>query len=157
MIRPARPDDLAVLVALDAELFGSEAWSRASFEGSLTYTMVVLGQHERPSGRHNPTIAGPGRPIDGYAVLTGIGEVADLQRIGVRRERRRGGLATVLLEAVTETARGRGAERVLLEVSEANAGARGFYAAAEFTEIDRRRGYYRDGTDALVLERAVAR
>ncbi len=157
-IRPAAPRDLAALVALDAGLFGVEAWSRVSLEGSLTHTIVGFGQHEPLSGAHDPTMVGAGRSDpDGYAVLTVAGEVGDLQRIAVRRECRRGGLATALLEAVTETARAGGAERVLLEVGEANAGARGFYADAGFAEIDRRRGYYRDGTDALVLQRAVAR
>jgi ribosomal-protein-alanine N-acetyltransferase len=41
---------------------------------------------------------------------------------------------------------------VLLEVSETNAGARAFYAAHGAVELDRRRRYYRDGSDALVLQ-----
>jgi ribosomal-protein-alanine N-acetyltransferase len=42
---------------------------------------------------------------------------------------------------------------VLLEVREDNAAARAFYAAHAFTEIDRRRRYYRDGATAIVLLR----
>ena len=44
---------------------------------------------------------------------------------------------------------------MLLEVAESNVGARAFYAAHEYAEISRRRGYYADGDDALVLARAV--
>ena len=142
--RPAAPDDLAALVALDAELFGPDAWSAASFEGSLAHTIV------------GPTGQGTGT-LDGYAVLTVAGDVGDLQRIGVRRGARRVGLATALLDDALGSARGQGADRVLVEVSEANPGARGFYAASGFGELDRRRRYYRDGTDALVLERTVPR
>ena len=160
-IRPAVPDDLADLVALDAELFGPDAWSAASFVGSLSHTIVGLWQHEGPVRRHNPTIVGPPGPdtgaLEGYAVLTVAGEVGDLQRIGVRRGARRGGLATALLDDVLGSAREHGADRVLVEVSEARPGARAFYAAARFSELDRRRRYYRDGTDALVLERRLPR
>ncbi len=40
---------------------------------------------------------------------------------------------------------------MLLEVSARNGGALAFYAAAGFTEIDRRHRYYRDGSDAVVM------
>ena len=45
-----------------------------------------------------------------------------------------------------------------VEVREDNVRARGFYAAAGYREIDRRRGYYRirgRRIDALVMERAL--
>ena len=47
-----------------------------------------------------------------------------------------------------------GAERLILEVSAGNDAARALYRGAGFTEIGRRRAYYPDGSDALVLERA---
>ena len=34
-----------------------------------------------------------------------------------------------------------------------NDAALAFYAGEGFVEIDRRRGYYRDGSDAVVMER----
>jgi ribosomal protein S18 acetylase RimI-like enzyme len=43
--------------------------------------------------------------------------------------------------------------RVLLEVSARNDGALAFYATEGFTEIDRRPAYYRDGSDAVVMQR----
>jgi ribosomal-protein-alanine N-acetyltransferase len=44
---------------------------------------------------------------------------------------------------------------MFLEVSEANGAARALYAAAGFEEAGRRRRYYADGSDALVLRRAL--
>jgi ribosomal-protein-alanine N-acetyltransferase len=41
---------------------------------------------------------------------------------------------------------------VLLEVRADNGPALAFYARTGFAEIHRRRRYYRDGTDAIVLE-----
>ena len=45
---------------------------------------------------------------------------------------------------------------MLLEVSAANGSAIAFYTAEGFAEIDRRRRYYRDGSDALVLRRQLS-
>jgi ribosomal-protein-alanine N-acetyltransferase len=42
-------------------------------------------------------------------------------------------------------------------VREDNAGALAFYAASGFTEVDRRRRYYRDGATAVVLRRGLGR
>jgi ribosomal-protein-alanine N-acetyltransferase len=85
----------------------------------------------------------------GYVVLTDVGDVVDLERIGVRRDHRRAGLASSLLDAALRDA---APDRVLLEVRADNEPALAFYARSGFAEIDRRRRYYRDGTDAVVLE-----
>ena len=58
------------------------------------------------------------------------------------------------LAAVRSAGRAPGG-RILLEVSATNDAALAFYASAGFVEIDRRRRYYRDGTDALVLQAPV--
>ncbi|RLV50692.1 GNAT family N-acetyltransferase [Nocardioides mangrovicus] len=135
-IRAAGPDDVDRLLALEEDAFGREAWSHRLVREALPYALVGDG------------------PDLGWAVLSVAGEVADLQRIaaGVRRT----GTGTRLLAAALGSARDAGAERVLLEVREDNEAGRAFYAAAGFVEIDRRRGYYRDGVDALVLELVLA-
>jgi ribosomal-protein-alanine N-acetyltransferase len=50
----------------------------------------------------------------------------------------------------------RGAAAMFLEVSDRNLPARALYAAAGFAEVGRRRRYYADGSDALVLRRGLA-
>ena len=75
--------------------------------------------------------------------------IAELQRIAVDPEHRRSGLASALLQSVVAAAVAGGADRLLLEVREGNDGAIAFYAAREFSEIDRRRRYYRDGSTAV--------
>ena len=54
-----------------------------------------------------------------------------------------------------EAARQAGADRVLLEVAASNVAARELYRAHGYVEISRRRAYYADGDDALVLARAL--
>ena len=141
-LRPATVSDVPAVVTLEELLFGADAWSTPSVEAEL------LG-----AGRHGLVAVDPSGEVAGYAVTMEAGDVVDLQRIGVDPAWRRHGVARSLLDSLLETARRSVVppERMLLEVSAANAGALAFYAAAGFTEIDRRRRYYRDGTDAVVM------
>jgi len=84
-----------------------------------------------------------------------VQDVAELQRIATAPGARRTGVATALLAAVDAHAAAGGADRLLLEVRDNNVGALAFYIGAGFVEIARRPRYYRDGTDAVVLERFV--
>jgi ribosomal-protein-alanine N-acetyltransferase len=135
VIRPATTDDIGAIAELELTLFGADAWSAQQIAEELA-----------GAGREVLVEAGE-TGLLGYVVTMLVGDVADLQRIGVRPQQQRQGLATALL---AEALRG---SRMLLEVAEANTAARALYAGAGFVEIDRRRRYYRDGSDALVLER----
>ena len=138
-LRALGTTDVAAVTSWEAELFGADAWSATAVAGLLT------------SERHTFVADLDGRVV-GYAVLALAGDVADLERIAVGPAHRRSGVATALLDAARTRALQAGVGRLLLEVSEANTGARAFYGAAAAQEIDRRRRYYRDGSDALVLE-----
>lgn len=135
MIRPATAADVPRLVELEATCMGVDAWSEvlvsAGVEGAL------------------PTIVWLVDDAGGYAVASYVGDVVELQRIGVAPDARRRGLARALLDAVVERAGEE--ERVVVEVREDNAGALAFYAVSGFAELDRRPRYYRDGTTAVVL------
>jgi [ribosomal protein S18]-alanine N-acetyltransferase len=135
-VRPATAADVAAVAALDRDLFGPDAWSEAQVADEL------LGED-----RH-AWVAG--EPLHGYVVTRIVGDTADLHRIAVHPDHRRAGLARKLLGAAASPSTGR---RMLLEVSARNTGALAFYAASGFVEIGRRRGYYRDGSDALVMQR----
>ena len=139
-IRPATADDVAAVTALEREIFGVDAWSEASVTDELT-----------GARRHAVVVEEQGQVV-GYAVAMRADDVVDLQRIAVAPSHRRTGLAGRLLDAVLAAG---GADRMLLEVSTANTAALAFYAAHGLAEIDRRPRYYRDGSDALVLEGRV--
>ena len=138
-LRPATPEDGEAVTALEALLFGRDAWSGQAVQEELT-------------GLRRVAVVACAPEVVGYAVTMTSGEVVDLQRIGVHPEHRRSGVAHALLGRVLEDAR---ADRMLLEVSAANAGAMAFYAAEGFAVLARRRRYYQDGTDALVLQRPL--
>ena len=63
---------------------------------------------------------------------------------------RRLGLGRQVLEALLEQARADGAHHATLEVAVTNPAARALYAAVGFADAGLRRGYYRNGDDALI-------
>ena len=140
-IRPATIDDVGAVTVLEEELFAGDDWSLESV------TEEVTGPH-----RHAFVACDDDGSVIGYVVAMQVDEVLDLHRVAVMPAARRTGIARALLSAVQQAGRAGGARRMLLEVSDGNEAALRFYAGAGFTEIDRRAGYYRDGTDALVLQ-----
>lgn len=140
-VRRATAADVDAVAALEQQIFAGDAWSHASvleeLTGALRQAYVAVDGTDA---------------VCGYVVLLGLGDVADLQRIVVRRSHRRRGVATALLGACDLS----GLQRVVLEVRADNHAAREFYHRRGFTEVARRRRYYADGTDALVLELGVA-
>lgn len=147
MIRPATVDDAAAIADLEQVLFPGEGWSAVQVADELT----GYGRRGWVAGDDVPL---PG--IAGYVIMRTVGDVSDLQRIGVAVTEQRAGLASRLLAVAFDGVREEGAERVLLEVAEDNAAARAFYAREGFVEIDRRPKYYRQSVDALVLELGLA-
>ena len=141
MIRRAEARDSDAITALEAACQGADAWSawlvRDGVEGGLPTVRYLVAEVDGD--------------VVGYAVASYAGDIAELQRIGVTPSLRRTGVATALLDEVVVEAPGTGADRLLLEVREDNAGALALYAARGFIEIDRRPRYYRDGTTAVVL------
>ncbi len=145
LVRRASEADTDAVAALEEECLGDDAWS---------YGLVAEGV----SGRL-PTVLYLVAEVDGevvgHAAASVVADIAELQRIAVTPARRRTGLAAALLAEVVGAAHAGGADRLLLEVREDNAGAIAFYAAAGFVELDRRKRYYRDGATAIVLSRPL--
>ena len=139
VLREATAADAAAVLRLEHELFGVDAWPPALVTEALA------------GARRAAVVAVADGEVTGYAVARVAGDVADLERLAVAPASRRAGLATALLREVGHRVATEGAQRLLLEVAEGNAGARAFYAAHGSVELDRRRRYYRDGSDALVL------
>jgi ribosomal-protein-alanine N-acetyltransferase len=176
-LRPATPEDVPGLVALEAALFGPDAWSAATVLSELVgpgrHALVSVadrtgegctGEDRTEGDRTEEDRTEEDRTEEdrtgkdgllGYVVTLRSGDVVDLQRIAVRPDHQRQGTARTLLDAALADARAAGSVRMLLEVSAANTPALALYAVEGFEEIDRRRRYYRDGTDAVVMARAL--
>jgi [ribosomal protein S18]-alanine N-acetyltransferase len=145
VIRLATTADVDAIVRLEHDNLGIDAWSRTLVEEGVVGNL--------PSVTY--LVASDAEDVVGHAVVSVVADTSELQRIAVDASHRRAGLATQLLDEVVGLAEEAGADRLLLEVREDNAGAIAFYAARGFVEIDRRSRYYRDGGTAVVMLRSL--
>ena len=97
-------------------------------------------------------------PPAGYAlwsVVPGL-EEAELLRVAVAPDRRRSGLGRALLEGSEPFLKAQGVQLLLLEVRVGNSAARALYQVLGWQEVGLRRGYYRDGEDAVLYRKLLA-
>ena len=140
-IRPAATDDAATIVALERESFGPASW------GAKAVADGIAERHVATIVALAPDAAAP----DGFAFWRNAGEEAEILSIGVANASRRQGCARALLDAIISRARLEGVRRLFLEVDVANISASSLYRARGFEQVGRRRRYYRNGGDALVM------
>lgn len=91
--------------------------------------------------------------IDAYTLFSLVVDEAELLRIGVRPQARRRGLAAGLLDDALCAIKERGLTVVRLEVRADNRAALALYRRFDFVEVARRKSYYPDGADAVMLQR----
>lgn len=120
--------------------------SRDSFRAFATgKAALLLGLAEREGDA----------ALFGYILLRLAGGEAEILSLGVLPEARNRGFGKKLVAAAAAAAKDKGAGKVSLEVSPANAAAIGAYRAAGFTAWGIRKGYYRHKTgeieDALTM------
>jgi ribosomal-protein-alanine N-acetyltransferase len=134
------PDDLPALAALDEVCFGPKAWS----------TVGWSDEFERLSEDRVILVADEGAVV-GYVVLLVppvTADVVEVLRIAVAPAERRTGVGAQLMTMALDRCAGR---TVLLEVAAGNEFAIRLYQGFGFKEISRRRGYYGDGEDAVIM------
>lgn len=139
-LRALRWPDLTSVARIERVAFPLDPWTEATFWAELAL---------RP--RRHYLVAADDRTVLGYAGLDLADDVADVMTVAVAPQARGSGLGTRLLRALLTHAADRGAARVMLEVRADNGPALGLYRRQGFAPVRRRRRYYRDGTDALVL------
>ena len=100
-------------------------------------------------------VAEADRGADGLALARMAADEAELLTLGVLPQARRRGVARGLLRELAGEAASRGARSLILEVSVANLAALALYRGDCFAEVGRRRRYYSDGGDALILRQAL--
>jgi ribosomal-protein-alanine N-acetyltransferase len=144
-LRPMRWWDLASVHVLEDRLFPTDAWSEAVLWSELAGV---------PDSRWY-VVAVRGEQVVGYAGVSFTPPEADVQTLAVAPEAQREGVGARLLDAVVEHAVARGCRSMLLEVAAANDPARLLYERDGFEVIARRSRYYPDGSDALVMRRAL--
>lgn len=147
VLREMRWWDIDPVLELEHELFPEDAWSAGMFWSELAHSRGP-GATRRYVVAEDPA---DGR-IVGYAGLAALGELADVQTIGVTRAYTGAGLGSELLTDLLKHATAFECATVLLEVRVDNTRAQKLYERFGFEPIGFRRGYYQPGNvDALVM------
>ena len=99
-------------------------------------------------------VAMDGERLAGYVgSQTVLGE-SDMMNVAVDRAYRRQGVGKMLIEALVEHLKARESHCLTLEVRDSNTPARRLYTSLGFSEIGRRKNYYRNPReDALILRK----
>ena len=147
-LRPARPDDVTSLVALDAGASVSP-WRDGQFAAACSgapeasETALVLEEDGR---------------ICGFIVYSRVLEEACIHNMVVHHTHQGRGLGRSLLDAALRQMKQSGATGCLLEVRESNAAARSLYRGLRFQLDGVRKNYYptQEGReDALLMSRKL--
>lgn len=141
-IRPMTASDLDGVLLLEEASFASDAWSRALYEHELNDNRLSRYRVVVPAGSEEVIAQG------GWMFF---GEEAHILTIAVQPEFRGQGIGRWLLLHLIDEARQAGCAGIALEVRPSNQAALKLYEKLGFALIGRRKRYYPDKEDALVL------
>ena len=149
VLRRAVEGDVSAMQQIEQASF-SDPWSRASLASCIASPMLVVTIAERRGETGGQTVAG-------YAIAGRAADEVELLNLAVAPPARGQGIGRTLVETVLADAKRWRAAAVFLEVRASNEAARRLYESVGFTEIGRRRGYYRrPSEDALILRKSLS-
>lgn len=137
-IRPATPDDLEAIVAVEARVHLAP-WTRANFEGELEKpysTTWVLTDDETDS------------KVFAYVTFWAMDDSIEILNVAVDLPHRGLGLAKLLLQNVIREGVKREAKRLILDVRKSNLPATSLYQRSGFVITQYRKAFYTNGEDA---------
>lgn len=132
-------DLIKKIAELERICFGSEAWSEAAVSAHIENTENNLYTVFERDGA-----------IVGYALGNHVLDEGELFRIGVIPEMRGCKIGAALMTDFLAKQRENGVVKLFLEVRSGNAAAIALYESFGFTEISRRKNYYRNPTEDAV-------
>lgn len=145
LLRPAVERDLLEIVRIERGCF-ADPWSEESFRRLLGVEPAIFLVAVFP----------PDSAVAGYAIAFAVGEDGEVLNVAVEPGFRGRGLAGRMLDALLIELGARGVRTAFLEVRESNRAARALYGSRGFTEIGRRKAYYRRPVeDAVVMRRVL--
>ncbi|MEX2441657.1 MAG: ribosomal protein S18-alanine N-acetyltransferase [Pontimonas sp.] len=142
VVRPFDPRDRDSIIALEAEIFRSDAWSPEVCALELQHPFshyLVLEQGAALVGYGGVRVPAPVGP-------------GDIQTLAVHPDYRRAGWGRRILNELVGHSIEKGVPELLLEVRADNPSAQALYESVGFREIARRPNDYQpDGVDAMVM------
>ena len=120
----------------------SDPWSERSIASELDNNLAFW------------LVAVEGETVAGYIGSQTVMEETDMMNVAVHPDFRRQGIAEALANGLVEHLKAMGSRCLTLEVRASNAPAIALYEKLGFTEIGRRKNYYRNPReDALILRK----
>lgn len=141
--RQADKDDLHELSSLETEVF-SEPWGEETIANYLKMsekdkaTYVLYDEADKK--------------ILAYVIVQTLYDEMEIMRFAVIPTRRREGLGKMLMNMLISAAKEHEVEKIILEVNSINYKAISLYKSLGFIEVGRRKDYYKQGEDALLMD-----
>lgn len=144
--RPMISLDLPVVVAMEREVYSTDAWSVGQFKEELANV---------PKNRFYIVAVNEQTEIVGYAGVFSpdLDLDADVLTLTVSPGYRRQGIGRAMLKDLIAWAQERKAPAIFLEVREGNEEASPLYFSEGFEEISLRSNYYSFGVNAVVMKK----
>lgn len=143
-LRPAQPSDLDQILVIEGSGPFTPHWSRHQFAEELG------------AERSRFLVLAEGGRVLGYLVQRELRPEVQIINLAMHPQARRQGLARRLLERALYEARGGGCAKATIEVSVLNEPALRLYRGVGFQEVGRRKGFYPDGSDALLMDKRLS-
>jgi ribosomal-protein-alanine N-acetyltransferase len=144
-ICPMAEDDLEQVLSIEARSF-PHPWLRQHFIDELNSPYAFPLSAFDHSGR-----------LVGYICLMQLLDEGHIMNVAVDPDLRGSGVGRMLVQKVLDHCRDTGATFVSLEVRESNLPAITLYRKMGFIEVGKRRRYYENGEDALMMEYLFSR
>ena len=143
MIRLEKMTDAHVAQIAEIEkLCFSDPWSEKSVASELDNPLSLW------------LVALDGDTVAGYIGSQSVLDMADMMNVAVHPDFRRQGIAEALVNGLVDRLKAMGSHCLTLEVRASNAPAISLYEKLGFSEIGRRKNYYRNPReDALILRK----
>ena len=141
IIETMKSSHVAQIAELEKICF-SDPWSEKSIASELNNELAFW------------LTAVEGEQVVGYIGSQTVMDESDMMNVAVRPDFRRKGIAEALVNALVEALKSKGSRCLTLEVRASNVPAITLYEKLGFSEIGRRKNYYRNPReDALILRK----
>jgi ribosomal-protein-alanine acetyltransferase len=145
LIRPATPDDVPLMRALERQTETAAHWAEreydALFAAEAPPRVTLVATSEADAGR-----------VIGFVIARCATAEWEIENVVVAPEKRNRGVGIKIIRELLLQAQSAGATSVLLEVRESNLAARRLYEKLGFSQQGRRSNYYQGPEeDALLL------
>lgn len=143
-LRRAALADLPLVLSLDQQIFAGGAYSEQQWSSEFNSPAVSI------------LIAVVGEDPVGFCSVAKAGDDCEIRKIAVLPQNRRMGIARELLRGAFQAFGHSIGSRCLIDVAAHNDQAIKFYEAEGFIELARRKRYYADGDDAILMQKILS-